>query len=216
MEEKVLIITGGHINEAFLKKLLSNEHYGMIIAADRGLLAADRLGLSVDYIVGDFDSVPEDILEKYKSMSTPVKTFPRTKDKTDTQIALELALIHNPLGIDIIGATGNRLDHVLANIDLLILPLQLGVEACILDSNNRIYLKQKSFTIKKEAQAGDYVSLIPLTPEVKGVTLKGFHYPLVSVTMTVGSSLGISNIIRDETATVDFYEGILIVMETKD
>lgn len=216
IENRILIITGGKIDEEFLKYRVINGKYSMIIAADHGLLAADRLGLSLDYIVGDFDSVPEGLLKKYRDMSTPVKTFPTEKDKTDTQIALELALMHNPSLIDIIGATGNRQDHVLANIHLMILPLQLNVEAYILDTYTKIYLKQKSFTIGKDSQAGDYVSLLPFTPEVRGLTLRGFKYPLDAITMTVGNSLGISNVIVEETAEIEFVSGILVVIETKD
>ena len=93
---KILIISGGHIDEDFLGRLVSENAYSMIIAADRGLLAADLRDIRPDYIVGDFDSVPSGLLEKYKQMSTPVRTFPTEKDKTDTQIALELALMHNP------------------------------------------------------------------------------------------------------------------------
>ncbi len=214
--DNILIITGGHIDEDFLQKQISRASYSMIIAADRGLLIADRLKLVPDYIVGDFDSVPEKVLDKYRAASAPIKTFPTEKDKTDTQIALELALMHSPGAIDLVGATGSRLDHTLANLHLLLLPLQLGINACILDENNRIYLKNKSFYLTKEAQHGDYVSLLPFTGEVKGLSLTGFKYPLDHVTMVSGSSLGISNELREEAARVEFTEGILAVFETKD
>lgn len=213
---KILIISGGHIDEDFLGRLVSENAYSMIIAADRGLLAADLRDIRPDYIVGDFDSVPSGLLEKYKQMSTPVRTFPTEKDKTDTQIALELALMHNPSVIDIAGGTGSRLDHVLANINLLLLPMQLGIKACILDSNNRIYLSDKSFTIDRSSQYGRFVSLLPFTPEVTGLSLKGFKYPLNKITMTAGSSLGISNEIIEDKAYVEFISGILITAETRD
>jgi thiamine pyrophosphokinase len=213
---KILIISGGHIDEDFLGRLVSENAYSMIIAADRGLLAADLRDIRPDYIVGDFDSVPSGLLEKYKQMSTPVRTFPTEKDKTDTQIALELAMMHNPSVIDIAGGTGSRLDHVLANINLLLLPMQLGIKACILDSNNRIYLSDKSFTIDRSSQYGRFVSLLPFTPEVTGLSLKGFKYPLNKITMTAGSSLGISNEIIEDKAYVEFISGILITAETRD
>ncbi len=213
---KILIISGGHIDEDFLGRLVSENAYSMIIAADRGLFAADLRDIRPDYIVGDFDSVPSGLLEKYKQMSTPVRTFPTEKDKTDTQIALELALMHNPSVIDIAGGTGSRLDHVLANINLLLLPMQLGIKACILDSNNRIYLSDKSFTIDRSSQYGRFVSLLPFTPEVTGLSLKGFKYPLNKITMTAGSSLGISNEIIEDKAYVEFISGILITAETRD
>jgi thiamine pyrophosphokinase len=118
--------------------------------------------------------------------------------------------------IDIAGGTGSRLDHVLANINLLLLPMQLGIKACILDSNNRIYLSDKSFTIDRSSQYGRFVSLLPFTPEVTGLSLKGFKYPLNKITMTAGSSLGISNEIIEDKAYVEFISGILITAETRD
>ncbi len=213
---KILIITGGQVDEAFLQDRIEKEAYSMLIAADHGLLAADRLKLSLDYIVGDFDSVPEQVLARYREASTPIKTFPTEKDKTDTQIAIELALMHNPSVLDLIGATGSRLDHTLANLHLLLLPMQLNVSASILDKNNRIYLKQESFTLLKNQQFGDYISFLPFAGNVDGITLTGFKYPLNNITLTAGSSLAISNEIVTEEARVEFTKGILAVFETRD
>lgn len=213
---QVLILTGGRIEDEFLVDQLNRKQYSLIIAADHGLAVADRLGCNLDFIVGDFDSVPKDILDKYKKKSTPIQTFPTEKDKTDTQIALELALMHNPTSIDMIGATGTRLDHVLANLHLLLLPMQLNIPAFIVDEYNRIYLKDKSFTLSKSEQYGDYVSLLPFSEQVRGLTLEGFKYPLYKVTLISGNSLGISNEIIKEEALIEFSEGTLIVIEARD
>ena len=215
-ENKILIITGGHIDDIFLKTRVEEEQYSMIIAADNGLTAADRLNIVLDYIVGDFDSVDKRVLSRYREKSIPIETFPTEKDKTDTQIALELALRQHPTQIDILGATGSRFDHVLANIQLLMLPMQQGITACIMDVNNKIYLKRECFTIKKNMQYGNYVSLLPFTEKVFGLTLKGFKYPLNNVILTSGVSLGISNEIKEEEALVEISEGILLVIEAKD
>lgn len=215
-ENKILIITGGRTEEAFLSELIKQENFILTIVADSGLVLVDRLMLKPDYIVGDFDSVPEAVLDKYRTQTAPIRTFPREKDKTDTQIAIELAQKHNPSSITIVGATGSRMDHTLANIHLLLPLLQNKVEAYIIDQNNKIYLKQESFSIEKSTQYGDYVSLLPFDTAVKGLTLKGFYYPLNNVILSAGSSLGISNEIVDDIARVEFREGILLVMETKD
>lgn len=215
-DNRILIITGGEVNLAFTKELVTRETFDLIIAADKGLIAADRLELILDYIVGDFDSVPEELLAKYKQKSTPIQTFPTEKDKTDTQIALELALMHNPGEITILGALGSRMDHAVANIHLLLLPLQLNISACLLDPNNKIYLKNKSFQLEKRLQFGNNVSLLPFSERVTGLTLYGFKYPLDHIILGAGTSLGISNEIEEENARVEFVEGIILVMETKD
>lgn len=213
---RVLILTGGSIEVDFLREHLSKKEYDIIIAADYGLMAADCLSLSLDHIVGDFDSVPQEILEKYRGKGTPIVTYPAEKDMTDTQIALELALASNPIEIDIIGATGSRLDHTFANIHLLMGPLQQRISTHIFDSKNKIYLKEGSFSLWKNEQFGDFVSLLPFSENVKGLTLKGFKYPLDHIIMKSGSSLGISNEIVDEEAKVEFLEGVLMVIESKD
>ena len=212
----VLIITGGRIDESFLLELLRREQFSMIIAADHGLLAVDKLGITPNYIVGDFDSVPEEILNKYRESSTPIDTFPREKDRTDTQIAIELALRYDVTSIMLVGATGSRLDHTMANIHLLLLPLQLNIAACIIDEYNKIYLKTESFRIVRQEQHGEYVSLLPFGDEVYGLTLSGFRYPLDRIVLTAGSSLGISNEIINEIAEVEFSKGTLLVIEARD
>ncbi|MDF2944376.1 MAG: hypothetical protein K0S01_3234 [Herbinix sp.] len=215
-ENKVLIITGGQVDDSFLSDRVIQEQYSMIIAADRGLTAADRLNLPLDFIVGDFDSVSESVLKKYRELSTPIETFPREKDKTDTQIAIELALMKKATSLDILGATGTRLDHALANVHLLLLPMQFEVQAFIIDPNNKICLKKESFTLQKSKQFGDYVSLLPFSEKVSDLSLKGFKYPLNRIVLTTGNSLGISNEIIEEEASVEFTEGILLVIESKD
>lgn len=215
-KSNILIITGGQVSDHLLTAILQKKQYSMIIAADHGLAAADRLNIALDYIVGDFDSVPVEVLEKYKKLGTPIKTFPREKDQTDTQIALEFAIQQQPERIDIIGATGSRLDHVLGNIHLLLSPMQQNIIVNILDSNNRIYLMKESFSLKKKEQYGNYVSFLPFTQKVTGLTLKGFKYPLYNIIYPFGSSLGISNEIVEEEAFVELSEGILIVIESRD
>lgn len=215
-KNKILIITGGQVDVSFLQQLAEREKYSMIIAADKGLIYADKLKLPLNFIVGDFDSVPHDILDRYHEMEVPIKTFPPEKDKTDTDIAIELALMNNPSQIDIVGATGSRLDHVMANIHLLLLPMQLKVKASILDTNNKIYLNKDDFVIKKKEQFGNYVSLMPFAGKITGLSMIGFKYPLNKILLSPGSSLCISNEIKEEEGRIEFDDGILVVFETKD
>lgn len=213
---KILIITGGKAYDELIPDLVRQEQYTMIITADSGINTTERLGLKPDFIVGDFDSADRTVLDKYKAMSVRIISYPAEKDMTDTQIAIELAVKHKPVKIDIAGATGSRIDHMLANIHLLMLPLQQGIDACIIDNNNKLYLRDKSFSLRKAEQYGNYVSLLPFTDEVRGLSLIGFKYSLDNVVLAAGSSLGISNEIAAADAKVIFTDGILLVMETRD
>lgn len=213
---KVLIITGGNIDETFLGELVELNQYSEIIAADHGLIAGDHLNLPLDFIVGDFDSVPKEIIERYKRNNVPTITFPIEKDKTDTELAIELAIAHHANSIDIVGASGSRLDHTLANMNLLTIPLDKGIEAYIIDANNKFYLKKENFAIQKTNQYGDYISFLPFHGDVKGLSLRGFKYPLDNVILSPGESLCISNELIDDTGEVRLSQGTLMVFETKD
>jgi len=212
----VLIISGGKSCDGAISLLMQNKKYSLIIVADSGLVSAERLGIVPDYILGDFDSVSRPLLERYKTLSSQIISYPPEKDMTDTQIAIELAISHNPAWIDICGATGSRVDHMLANIHLLLMPLRVGIDACIYDDNNKIYLRNKSFTIMKDEQYGSFVSLLPFTDEVYGITLEGFKYPLYDYTLSNGSSIAISNEIAQAEGRVFFKNGILLVVESRD
>lgn len=221
IEKKGLILTGGSIDIEFVRSFLKENRPDYIIAVDRGLMAAYALNLPVHVIVGDFDSVSHSVLEYYEhgsqfEMKPRIKRLVPEKDMTDTQVAIELAIEEGIMDITIIGATGTRMDHLLANINLLMIPLRNQVKACILDKNNKLYLKNQSFCINKEDAYGNYVSLLPLTEEVTGVTLRGMKYPLEQYTMVQGDSLGVSNEITSDVATVEIGEGTLIVIEALD
>ena len=217
-----LILTGGFIELELLQEFLMTHEVLWVIAVDKGLMSAYALSLPVDRIVGDFDSVDRSALDKYKEgifgKVPDVITLCPEKDMTDTQVALEWAVSQSSdlEEIVLLGATGSRMDHVIANMNLLKIPLYNHVKACILDKNNKIYLENESFFITKSNLYGSYISLLPFTEKVTGLTLKGFKYPLKNHTLTQGNSLGVSNEILDEKASVTMDSGILLVIESKD
>ena len=118
--------------------------------------------------------------------------------------------------IYLLGATGGRLDHFLANLAVLMIPTGLGIRAWILDEKNRITLLREGCSLEKKHTFGKYVSLIPYTDEVTGVALKGFRYLLNGHTFTRDNTLGLSNEIEDEIAEISFESGILIMILSMD
>lgn len=192
--------------------------YGQnIIVCDRGLEALYKLKLIPNHVVGDFDSVSPEILEFYKKQSQIIfHTYHAEKDNTDTDIALKLAIRLKSSKITIMGALGKRMDHAIANIHILKDALEANIPCQIIDEHNRIYLINESIQLEKDKIYGKYVSLIPLTSEVEGITLTGFKYPLENYTLPIGTSLGISNEIIEDRAHIEMRKGILIVIESKD
>ena len=217
-----IIITGGFVDATFAKAYLEAESFDMVIAADRGVETAKLLNIPIDYILGDFDSLEPSILVELKNQLANddsgiiLKEFPPEKDYTDTHLAIVTAIESGATKVTILGATGTRLDHVMANVNLLSICLNYGIEAKIVDAHNQIYVIDSDKHLKKDKIHGKYVSLIPYTDCVTGVTLIGFKYPLCDMTMTKGNSLGISNELLEEEGVIKLDKGILIVIESRD
>jgi thiamine pyrophosphokinase len=216
-----LIISGGKIDSDWLKDWLNRNIVTYCIAADRGLETADSLGINVDLILGDYDSVDKNVLNKYKK-TAEVLTYPPEKDYTDTHIAVKKAVekivadgLKDSAAIYIAGATGTRLDHTMTNIFVLDEALKAGVSAFIIDRHNKIYIKDSKFIIKKSEQFGEYVSFIPMTEKVK-ISLDGMKYNLTDFELTHGNSLCQSNEIVGDEAKIDIEYGKLIVIEALD
>ncbi len=212
----VLIITGGGMNLPFTTSYLKNRTFDEIIAADKGVEYAMKLGITPTRIMGDFDSIDPEVAKQMKTLGAPIETFPPEKDYTDTHLAMMRAMELGADEMTIIGATGTRLDHVMANIGLLHMAAEAGVRAYIVDANNKITMIKDTLTIRKEDAFGRYVSLIPYTEEVTGIDLTGFYYPLHDATLTIGISQGISNEITDDVANVSLKTGYLLVIESRD
>lgn len=213
-----LIISGGNIEVDLALEILKRP-FAHVIGVDGGLEFCYEQGIVPDHMVGDFDTLDPKILSWYKEhKEIDIREFDPVKDATDTQIAVELALSLKSTHITILGGTGTRLDHVLGNIETLYLAHRQNVPCQILDSHNRIQLIEGRHCIRKDEQYGTYVSLIPLTTDVEGVTLRGMKYPLWDHHFTaLGSgSLGVSNEIVEEQAEILIKKGIFILIESKD
>ena len=217
-----VIVSGGNVDQALLKDFLRDLDHPFIIAADRGLAALRNIEVYPDHMIGDYDSSDQETYEYAKSihdkMGIALTKLNPIKDDTDTEAALSLALRETDGRIYIFGGTGSRLDHVIANIAILVRALEEGREAMLLDSNNRIRLvdRDHAVRIRREDAFGDYLSIFPYGMEARGVTATGVFYPLLDVTLRGNSSLGTSNEIIEEFADISVKEGILILIESKD
>lgn len=221
---RTVLFSGGRINLEFVSEYLKKEKFDKVVCVDSGLVGAARLGVHVDAILGDFDSVSSEVLESFKENRAGDKdaalfvSYPAAKDYTDTSMAVGWVLEQKPSEIVILGATGGRLDHLLSNINILMEPLRERVPAYVVDECNRLYLIDGAHRFMREDTFGKYISFLPLTTSVTGVTLRGFEYPLDKETLKIGMSRAISNEFADKTemAEIIFDDGILIVVESRD
>ncbi len=214
---KTLIVTGGTVDSAFAASYLRQQAFDDLIACDRGIHFFAQKNIRPDAIIGDFDSADQDELSRFRGdPAIAFHTFQPEKDYADTELALKLAIARGGSEVHILGGTGTRLDHVLGTVRMLGIALESNVMCYLVDVNNRLRLIRGRTVIKKAEQYGRYISFIPLTNEVRGVTLSGFYYPLSDYTMGGFHTLGISNEIVEEEAVVDLRDGILIMVEASD
>lgn len=210
---KVLIFSNGCIDDyEFVKNSISN--YDRVICCDGGVKHTDKLGIIPDYILGDLDSAPSEILEKYRNENVKFKSFPSHKDETDTELGIIFAAEMGADEIDMYGCTGNRFDHTLANAQNLSVALNQNIKARIIDKYNIIQLIDREIVIY--GKCGQIVSLIPMTSEVEGIVTEGLEYPLCNEVLKVGASRGISNKMISDTASVKIKSGLLFVIYATD
>ena len=203
---QALIVLGGDApGRALLESCMRDAD--LVIAADSGLAAFDAAGLEPDLLVGDMDSVPADVLEKYAGR-IPEHRLNCIKDDTDGVDALDMAIARGAVKITLLGALGGRLDHALANVMLLVRAHRKGAKAEILSESVRISRVDGYASLS--GAKGDTVSLLPLG-RAEGVTLKGFFYPLDQAALESDYPLGISNVVTDDQAEIKADSGDLIL-----
>ena len=217
MGKRTVIVSGGMLEEDFVLSVLKSEDTEFVIGVDRGLVFLYEHNIRPDYIVGDFDSTPKEVVEFYREKSNvPIREFNPVKDASDTEIALRLCLGLHRKEIWILGGTGNRIDHLWANVQCLQIALDAGADARIVDSHNQIRLLDKGITLKRSEAFGKYFSLFPLELPVDELTITGAKYPLKRHFLKPVDSLCVSNEFEEHEVQISFLYGKVVLMETRD
>ena len=215
--KRCLIVTGGTIDIAFAKDFLSQRSYDYVIAADAGLEVLRPLHISPNAVVGDLDTVDKKVLEEYQNQpGIEFEIHKPEKDETDTELALLTAARQGCEAVDILGALGGRMDHAIGNIQLMYQFFCQGMEVNIYDARNRLYLLGGHKVFHGEEVYGKYISFLPMTETVEGLTLRGFKYPLQRRTIGLGTSLCISNELKREEGILELEKGVLLCVEAHD
>ena len=186
----------------------------LIIAADGGAGILLAQGIYPDIFIGDGDSLNLRQQQQLKDHQIEMIILPCEKDLGDGQAAVELAMERTDGRIAIFGAFGGRLDFTLANVMLpLIFGHQQSLRACFFGANHVARYAANQDVLR--GHDGETVSLLAISPQVNGITLQGFAYPLDNYTLTTGSSRGISNIIRQEDCQITHTDGDLLIIHTR-
>lgn len=208
MAENVVVFAGGDPPPASV--LVSVPDGAYVIAADSGFDHAHRLGVEIDLLVGDLDSISPEGLE----LASKIEKHPTDKDSTDLAIALDAALKRKPSRVIVVGGAGGRIDHFLANAALLASPQYATLKLTWLPGHAVIHVVRDRIALT--GSPGDLVSLLPYGGPARGVTTTGLRWPLHEAVLTPGTSLGVSNELVDVKATVELTEGVLLSVQPDD
>ena len=184
----------------------------MVIAADGGANWLAAQGLLPDVLVGDMDSVTDEVSAATEVQGGRLVTAPQAKDETDLELALLEAVAMGAQRITVLGALGGRIDHALANVQLLALTALRGRDVRLYDGTSYLWLADSRTRVQGEP--GDLVSLIPLGGDVRGVRTQRLAYPLRGETLFVGPARGTSNVMTGDEATIALEAGTLLVAHT--
>jgi thiamine pyrophosphokinase len=210
--KQIVIFANGHLpNLEDARTLLHPDDF--IICADGGTQHALALSVRPNLVIGDMDSAEKGQLQKLKDNGVSIELFPRDKNETDLELAINSAIEIEPERIVIVAALGGRIDQTLANISLLT-DLRLAMfDIRINDGVEEIFFCRDQ--VQVHGGSGDIVSLIPWGVPVRGVQTQGLKWPLNNETLYPDKTRGISNEMIGETASIKISAGELLVVHTR-
>lgn len=212
---KACIVLNGEVRDyEFLKSNFQNNKYDFIICADGGAKHLYKINIIPDYIIGDLDSLNSEIISFYKENKVKFTKFPSRKNETDAELCINLAKDLNAKEICILGALGGRIDHTMANINLMYYIKNLDINPIMQTSEEDIFLVSNETSVIR-GYKGDTLSIIPIKDDANGVTLKDLEYPLDDYNIKYGSPIGISNIMKKDECEITVKDGNLIVIRNK-
>lgn len=176
-----------------------------VIAVDGGFASLAAVGVAPDVALGDFDSLG------YVPEGVPVRAFPPEKDASDMELALGEAMARGADAVEVYGALGRRLDHTLANLQLLASFAERGLGVRAVGDDSRIAFLVGPGELRVEGEAGGIVSVFSLTDASCGVTEEGLKWELDAVTLTNRTSWGLSNELTGAAARIALESGTLAI-----
>jgi len=179
------------------------------IAADGAFSKAKKLGIHVDRVVGDLDSLSPDDAARARAQ-TKVDVYPAEKDWTDLELAIDLALTYSPGRIIIYGAVGSRLDHSLAAVFLLEKIASRGVDAELIAGRETARLADEELVLR-DIRIGDRVSILPISKQAV-VETTGLQYGLQDEKIDRSASRGVSNVVNSIPVQIRLTSGLVLVI----
>ena len=206
---RCIVIGAGELAPDFLLDFSLRED-DFVICADGGFAHAQKAGICPDLLMGDQDSFPQGFPDEYEKLVCRPE-----KDDSDMMLAVKEGIARGYSDFVLLGATGGRFDHTLANLQTIAYGLDHNAFIIIADRYNMITMLRNG-TVEMPRMEGYYLSVFSYGEQCRGVSLSGVKYPLADYTLTNTFPLGLSNEILADTATVTVKEGTLVVVVAKD
>lgn len=192
-----------------------SEQCELIIGVDKGCNYLFEAKVKPHYIVGDFDSSNLEIIDEIVREGVVKYQYQCEKNFTDSEEAFELGISKNAKRIIFLGATGQRFDHTLGNLGLLLKALNSGISSEIVDDRNKIFLINKNTVIKRDNEY-KYVSFLAYNSRVEEFSIKGAKYNLDKYTLEIGDSRTVSNEFITDEISLELSNGTILVVYSKD
>lgn len=210
--QRIIIFANGELPDIEkARAILRDDDY--IICADGGTRHASSLDLKPALVIGDMDSTDKVSLRQLQAYDVPIELYPRDKNETDLELAINKAIKLNPEEIVIVAALGGRMDQTLANIALLSNLQSSTFNVRLDDGVEEVFFCRDQVEVK--GRGGDIVSLIPWGGEVVGVQTENLKWKLNSETLYPEKTRGISNQMTSDIANIKISTGLLLVVHTR-
>jgi thiamine pyrophosphokinase len=205
---QVVVFTGGPRPSRSAAALVPSG--ALVVGVDRGAEHAFALGIQLDIVIGDLDSISESALASVEKSGARVERHPKDKDKTDLELALDLVLTFQPRRALVVGATGGRLDHSFGELLLLGSERYRAVEIDALLGKSSVHVVRSERSLV--GNPGELISLLAPHGPAMGVVSHGLVYQLRGETLESGSTRGVSNVFAAREARVSVRNGVVMAV----
>ena len=207
---RVIVVAGGDRDLDVIPEPWSG---AFVVGADSGVDFAHALGVKVDVAVGDMDSVSPDGLRRAEAEGARVERHPAEKDKTDLELALDVALQSGATDLLVVGVGGGRLDHLLANVLLLASPAWAPCRITAIAGRARLHVVRGGEPVTElKAEVGELLTLLAVGGDARGITTSGVRYALRDEPLAAATSRGVSNVVESTPVTIELKDGTLLAV----
>ena len=210
--QRIIIFANGELPDLDKARDLLRPN-DFIICADGGTRHALALRLKPNLVIGDMDSIQKDQWQELEKSEVSIELYPRDKNETDLELAIQRAIELQPEETLIVGALGGRLDQTLANIALLndLRPSTFDVR--LDDGMEEIFICRDQAEV--HGRSGDIVSLIPWQGAVSNIKTKNLKWHLNDETLYPDKTRGISNEMINDIASISIGSGLLLIVHRR-